>query len=44
MRKLVKTTNSMDMGLSKFREILKDREAWRAVVLWVANSWVQLRN
>ena len=24
-------TDSMDMSLSKFREILKDREAWRAV-------------
>ena len=25
-------TDSMDMGLNKFREIVKDREAWRAAV------------
>ena len=27
-------TDSMDMSLSEFREIVKDREAWCAVVLW----------
>ena len=32
-------TNSMDMNLSKLREIGKDREAWHTVVHGVTNSW-----
>ena len=32
-------TDSMDMGVSKFWEIVKDREAWYAAVLGVAKSW-----
>ena len=32
-------TNSMDMNLSKLREIVKDREAWHTVVHGVTNSW-----
>ena len=31
-------TNSMDMGMIKLREIVKDREAWRAAVHGVTKS------
>ena len=39
MRWLDSITNSMDMDLSKFQEIVKDREGWRIAVHWVAKSW-----
>ena len=32
-------TDSMDMGLGRFRELVVDREAWGAVVHGVAKSW-----
>ena len=35
-------TDSVGMSLSKLREIVKDREAWRAAVHGVAKSQMQL--
>ena len=37
-------TDSMDMSLSRFWEMAKDREAWRAAVPAVAKSQTQLNN
>ena len=44
MRWLYGITDSMDMNLGKFQEMVRDREAWRAAIHRVAKSQTRLSN
>ena len=44
MRWLDGITDSIDMSLSELRELVIDREVWRAVIRGAAKNWTRLSN
>ena len=44
MRWLDSITDSKDMSLSKFQELVMDREAWHAVVHGIGKRWTPLND
>ena len=44
MRRVDDVTDSMDVGLGELRELVMDREAWRAAIHQLAESRIRLSN